>query len=208
MIGWIIALSIFEIITTLLVSSVKIVLDIAERVFFEISFLGVKLFSYDSAKPQIKTEKPKSVKPKKPEEKGKLTKLLKEYAKGKHKKELVEELLELLKVFCVKFKMLLSHVRFKKVHLDLTVATPDAADTAILYGRLCSVIYSLVALLESAVNFTPKKISVKTDFTSEDLKLVLSGVIKVRVLYVLGFAVSLAFSVLKMKIGDIKNGRT
>ncbi len=211
MIGWIIALSIFLIIATLLASSVKIVLDISQRAFFEIGFLGIKIFSYDSSKPEIKKEESKAVKIKKTDkskEKGKLTKLFREYAKNKHKKELVEELFDLFKTILEKFRGLLPHIRFKKIMLDLTVATPDAAQTAILYGRLCTVVYSLVALLEYAVNFSPEKITVKTDFTSESLRLILNGVIKIRILFILGFALSLAFSVLKKKIGDIKNVRT
>ena len=211
MIGWIIALSILLIVSTLLISSVKFVVDIAERVLFEVSFLGIKLFSYNSEKPKTKSNKhiaDTSKKSDKPKEESKLVTLLKEYSKGKHKKELIEELFELLKIICEKFKILLCHIRFKKIYLDLTVATPEAADTAILYGRLCSVIYSIVSMLESSVNFTAERIKVKTAFTSENINLILSGVIKVRVLYILGFALSLGLAVLKTKIGDIKNGRT
>lgn len=211
MIGWIVALSVVGVIFILLISSINVFLEINDRVFLKISILGITLFSYDSENTKTK---PKNTKHKKKleasDEKSLSTfsSLLKEYTKGKNKRELIQELFEIIKYLCIRFKTLLGHFRFKKVVLDLTVATDEAAETAILYGRLCSVIYSIVSLLESSVNFSSEKISVKTDFTSEKFKLILSSTFKIRVCYILGFALSLAVKVIKIKIGDIKNGRT
>ena len=63
-------------------------------------------------------------------------------------------------------------------------------------------------MLESTYNFDAKKIKVTADFTSEQMKLELKSVIKVRLIHLINFALSSVFSIIKMKIGEVKNGRT
>ena len=204
MIGWIIFFSILAIFAMLLLSSLKITLEIGENAVFKVRFLFFKIVNYDSEKKGSKSKKEK----KKPNKKEKtLVDSLKEYASSKNKRELFFEIIEYLKIVISKFKKLLSKTRFRKAVLDLTVATEDAADTAILYGKVCSAVYPIISILDTAMKFDPKRISVKTDFASNKMKLYLSGIIKIRLIHILGFLISTAFSIIILKLGDINNGK-
>ena len=201
MIGLIIVMTFVCIILLLLLSSLKITFNICDGVDFRVSFLGISLFSLKENKPvKNKSEKSKG--------KSKLTNTLKEYSKGKSRKLLVEEILFILKELCVKFVKLLKHIRFKKLDFNLIVASDDAAKTAIRYGKVCSVVYSICGMLGSAKRFNAKKIKVSTDFSSEQMTLILKSTIKIRLLFLVGFAVSTAFSIIKLKLGEVKNGRS
>ena len=197
MIGLIIAITIICIILILLCSSLKIVLKISDGVVFRISFLGITVFSLDNDR-QLKKEDST--------EKKKITTVLKEYTKGK--KNAVENILSVLKELCVKFGLIVKHLRFKKLEFDLTVATSDAATTAIAYGGLCSLVYSISGMLSSAYHFDAKKIQVSADFSAEQMNLRLNSVLKIRVVFLVRFTLSAALSIIKMKLGEVKNGRT
>ena len=203
--GWTILLAFLVFISFLLISSVKLVIKIDKKVFFSVSFLGIRLFLYDSSVEKTSASKMEKTKIK---GKGGFTSFLKRYAKGKTKPELIKELFDIIKILCVRFKKILCHIRFQKVNMNLTVATEDASSTAILYGKFCSVIYPLITLLENTVNFSPEKIFVNTDFNNQEIIFSLNGIIKIRLWFILCFAVSTAFNVFKIRIGDIKNGRT
>ena len=204
MIGWIVFFSILAVFALLLLSSLKITLDIGEKAVFKIEFLFLKLFDIDSKKTSGSIKEKKKLKKK---DKKSIVDTLKDYASSKHKAELFFEIIEYLKIALIKFKKLLSHTRFNKAVLDLTVATEDAADTALLYGKVCSAVYPIVSVLDTAMKFDPKHISVKTDFASTQIKFYMSGVIKVRVIYLVGFVISTAVSIIILKLGDINNGK-
>ena len=206
MIGLIIAIIIVLLIAFLLLSSLTVVFNIDEQIVLEVKFLGISLFNFNSKhkannKPSVKKTAAKK------NDKKKLTSVLKEFAKGKSKKELIEEILEIIKELCVKFGRLLKHIKFKKLEFNLTVASSDAATTAILYGNLCAVVYSICGMLSTAYNFDAKKVKVLTDFTSENMKIMLKSKIKVKLIYLVAFAISAAFSIIKLRIGEVKNGR-
>ena len=205
MIGWIVLFSVLALFALLLLSSLKITLLVGDKAVFEVSFLCFKFVSYDSDRKASKRKKAKN-NPKNKDKKS-MVDSLKEYASSKHKTELFLEIIDYLKIVLTKFKKLLSHTRFKKAVLDLTVATEDAADTALLYGKVCSAVYPIISLLDTAMKFDPKHISVKTDFASTKMKFYLSGVIKVRLIHILGFVISTALSIIILKLGDINNGK-
>ncbi len=204
MIGWIIFSVLMLILAVLLFSSVKISLSINDAVRLSISYLGFALFVFDSAnKNRNSKEKPKNTS--KESDNNSFVSFLKRYAESKKKTELVKELFEILKLILTRFKKLLKKVRFKVLLLDLSIASEDAANTAILYGRICTLIYPLISMLSVSSGFSADKISVKTDFLSEDIKLELSSVAKIRISSLLIFAVSTALLVVRFKIGDLKN---
>lgn len=59
---------------------------------------------------------------------------------------------------------LLKRFKFKKFKLNLTVASDDAANTAIEYGAVCSAVYPVIALLETQISLKSKKVSINADF--------------------------------------------
>lgn len=198
-IALIIAAIFVGIIFVLLISSLKITFRLSDSVIFYITFLGFRIFDINS-KPKTKKSEDK--------EKGKLTGVLKEYAKGKSRKKLVGEILVILKALCEKFIKLIKHIRFNKLEFSLTVASDDAAKTALAYGTACSVVYSICGMLSSAYKFNPKKVNVSADFSTEQITLKVNTVIKIRLIHLVKFALSTAFSIIKLKLGEVKNGRT
>lgn len=207
MTGWIIALSVAAVAFLLLISSFKITIRLDTDAYFEVKFLFFTLFRYSPEKNKPQRTKSKTTS-NKDEGTSKLRDLLKKYSEGKSRSKIISELLELIKAFLISFKRFIRRIVFKDLVFDLTVGSDDAAKTALLYGSMCTLVYSISALLSSAVNFNPKKISVNSDFTAEQMTLGLKCTIKVKLCFVIAFAISLIFKVIKIKIGEIKNGRT
>ena len=204
MTGLIITIVIIVIILALLMSSISISLKISDIVIFKVGFLGLELYKL---KPHKKNKSDSGVPADKPKGKNKLTTLLKEYAKGKSKRELTSEIFEIFKDLCIKFARLIKHVRFKRLKLCLGVATDNAANTAILYGNICSIVYSICGMLKSSYDFDPKKIRVYADFSSEHMSLILDSKIKIKLIFIVKFLISTVFSLIKIKLGEVKNGR-
>ncbi len=207
MTGWIILFSVLGLILLLLFSSLKISLYIGEKTVFKISYLFIRIFSFNSDNKNAKQKKKRKKKKEKQNDKKTLTETLKDYAASKHKGELIVEIFDYLKIVLSRFKNLLRHIRFKRAVLRLTVATDDASNTALLYGKICSAVYPIVSVLDAAMKFDPKEISVRTDFTSAQMEFLLSGTVKVRLVHILGFVLSTAFEIIKLKLGDITNGK-
>ena len=197
MTGLIIAMIFASVILLVLLSSLSVTLSINDKVVFRVNFLGICVFDINS----------KKKKKEKTSNKG-LTDVLKEYAANKNNKELIVEIFSIFKELCIKFSKLLKHTRFKKLEVDFRISSNDAAKTAILYGNACSVVYSLVALLKSACNFDHKKIKVSADFSSETINLSMLCNIKIKTVYIVSFAISVLYSIIKTKLGEFKNGRT
>ncbi len=204
MIGWIVFFSIIGFFTILLLSSLKIALRIDEKIYLRVSFLFFTLYKHGGGTKQVRSRR---VKKATKDNKNSFIDILKKYASSKNKLELVSEIFEYLKILLSKLKNLLSHTRFNNVIIDLTVATDNASDTALLYGKMCSVVYPVISLLDCSLKFKPKNISVRTDFTSDEISFAMSGTLKVRLIHILGFVLSTAFSIIKLKIGDINNGK-
>ncbi len=203
MTGLIIALVFASVISLVLLSSLSVTLNIVDKVIFRLSFLGICVFDINSKK-----EKKISLKKKEKKSNKGLTDVLKQYAANKNNKELIIEIFSLFKELCIKFSKLLKHTKFKRLEVDLRISSNDAAKTAILYGNVCSVVYSIVALLKSACDFDHKKIKVSADFSSETINFSMLCNIKIRIVYIVAFAISVLYSIIKTKLGELKNGRT
>lgn len=67
-------------------------------------------------------------------------------------------------------KRLLGYVDIEVKNLDVVIATPDAADTAILYGEVCAAVNGILAYLANFKNIRTHKgkLSVRCDFYSSD----------------------------------------
>jgi hypothetical protein len=201
--GWIIFFSVIGLFIILLLLSLKITLSIDKKVYFKVSFFLFTLYKFDG---KNKKSSSYGVKKSKSENKSVID-ILKKYVSDKNKLELIKEIFFYLKLVLEKFKELLKHTRFSDVVLDLTVATDNASDTALLYGKLSSIIYPVLSLVDNSMKFTPKKLSVRTDFTATEMTFNLSGTLKVRLIYILGFLLSTFWSITKFKIGEKYNGK-
>lgn len=88
----------------------------------------------------------------------------------------VQYLCGIAKIFLQKFLWLLKRMHFKLFKLDITVASDNAAKTAVEYGAVCAAVYPVLALADSTLSLNLKGVNVSSDFnsTTPDLKLRLS----------------------------------
>lgn len=134
----------------------------------KITFIGIKVYEI---KPEIKKgHKVKTeTKEQKPTEKKKNTakKLFRELKEKHGFTSAVKKVMAYLKDCLVHIKSLLRHIKIEKIRLNLIYGGNDAADTAVKYGEICSAVYPVLSLLDTAKNISFKKINVASDFQTE-----------------------------------------
>ena len=59
---------------------------------------------------------------------------------------------------------LMRAITVDRLYLDILVASGDAAQTAIDYGKVCAVVYPVQALIESKMRVRRRAINISTDF--------------------------------------------
>lgn len=142
-------------------------------------------------------------------EKKRIAKLQKKAAKKEKKKteaekkkkslsEIIDMTAMILKIVKIILKKFFGHLRIKVSRLHITVASPDAAMTAIAYGTITQTVSYLVALLENTKNvkgLCEKNICIKTDFLTDtpsaDVKISFS--LRVWHLFSIGIAALISF---------------
>ncbi len=82
-------------------------------------------------------------------------------------------------------KYLLKKAVVKDFKLHITASTSDAAQTAMLYGGLCSILYPAVAFLETVMTVKEDDIKINADYENFRSYFFLSANIKIRVFYIL-----------------------
>lgn len=78
---------------------------------------------------------------------------------------------------------LFSKCTFSKLHLNIIIASEDAAKTATEYGKTCACLYALLGYVRSvaAVKRNSEKIDVRCDFTEQKSEISYDVVVYVRV---------------------------
>ena len=69
---------------------------------------------------------------------------------------------------------------FKHFTLRIIVGDEDAADAAMTYGRICGIIYPLVTMLDSAMNFRRRTVDLRCDFNEENTAIDFDGHLQYR----------------------------
>ncbi len=95
------------------------------------------------------------------------------------------------------------HLKIKTVRMNITVATGDAARTAVVYGTVCQGVAYIMELLYNLTGFTVKRngeVTVVPDFTAESSTLDLKFVFKLRVWHVFAMIFSAGIAFLKKKL--------
>lgn len=80
----------------------------------------------------------------------------------------VRKIFAFLKEVLSEIKSLLGTVRVKKTVLNITAASPNAAQTAIEYGGVCSAVYPVLSCLNSCAKVGLKAINIKSDFEKKE----------------------------------------
>lgn len=204
---------------------VKVIIEANEeaRVYLKILFIKIKLFPQDKKPPKLSDYDPKRLakqeeKNKKKEEAKQKKKAEKE-KKKKEKKEkeknsptpkkkmslsdildLVQLVLKLAKTFFVRFG---KRLRLDITRIHITVASDDAAATAIMYGAVSQGVGVLVDFLDKIFNIKPDKnkdIQVYADFLSEKPHVDIKVAASLRVWHVFDMLFSVAFKFVKEKL--------
>ncbi len=105
----------------------------------------------------------------------------------------------ILKMLFKKLFWVMRHFKFRKFCLNLTVATPDAANTAIKYGGICSAIYPMISFLQSNTDFKTKAINISTDFEKTKSEFSIGFSVTTRLFFWVIAAIALIFEYLKLQ---------
>ena len=106
---------------------------------------------------------------------------------------------EILILLLKKLWWVVKHFKFRKFRLNLNVATHDAANTAINYGKICSAVYPVISFLETNADFKAKEVNIKADFDKSDSRFQISTSVTTRVFFWLVAAIASLFEFLKLQ---------
>ena len=146
---------------------VAVHLKFKEEFQFKVTFAGIKVYGY-KPKPQKTTADTEKKSAEKEETEDNIAKGL--WKRLKAKKGFlgaVKEVMAFSNDCLTHIKALLRHIKFKNICLNLVYGSGDAADTAIRYGEICSAVYPVLALLDTAKNIKFKQIDVKSEFAEK-----------------------------------------
>ena len=140
------------------------------RVVVKIAFIKLQLVP-----PKQKKEKKKPKKPKKKQEKKPLKKKsqkekafsIKDYVKEKGVSGILNIVKNIAVLAAEVLKDLFSRITVTKFTLKIRIAGSDAADSAVKYGKVCSVLYPALKLIAEVVTIEDYDIDVEPDFSDE-----------------------------------------
>lgn len=187
---------IFIVFVLLAITRISLHIAYDEETVFSVSVLGFTLYSTKKKKshkkPQVSPEEKSSKTDKKDN-------FFKKVYKKKGLKYTLNLSIELLKTLTDKLLWLLKRLEIRNFLLSLSVIGPDAAETAIRYGAVCSAVYPAVAFLDTNLNFKPKKIDIYADFESKDTKFKISTDINASLVTLVLLSVAVLKEFLKLK---------
>lgn len=145
--------------------------DSEVRVWLRVLFVKWTLF------PSKKRKSPKKEKQKREKQaakkKRKKVKKEKKAEPPKKKRNILHMLRLILRLAAAVMKKLRRHLKIQLLAYEISVATGDAAKTAVLYGAVAGLSSSLFELLQSGIHFKVKKsapVDVSADFLGEKTK--------------------------------------
>lgn len=130
----------------------------------KIKYSGITVFDNKKSEKKQKNKYKKQSKPNKKSAKTKKDNFFIRTYKQKGLMGTIKYFSTILKIVLKKLMWLLKKFKFRRFKFDLTVATSDAADTAIKYGEVCAATYPVFALIQSVADFKPKDINISADF--------------------------------------------
>lgn len=136
----------------------------------------------------------------KKDKKEKKPSLVKKLSDKKGVDGLISMLTEVVKLAGSTLKGLFTNIVIERFDLSLTVVGEDAADTALKYGKLCSVVYSAVSVICSTAKCSDYNVSVTPDFDDEaKMKVFADSQFYIRVYYVLKYSLKALFKLLMIR---------
>ncbi len=145
---------------------VKVKLKLSGKLEVFVLVLGIRIFSNEE-KPQKKRKKTlkkaKKSEKKQPENKKKDNPFIRS-VKEKGLLNTLEFYRSVVKAALSGIGFFLRRIKIRKFTLDITVATDNAAKTAIEYGEVCTAVYPAISFVASKINFKPQRIDISTNF--------------------------------------------
>lgn len=152
-------------IALLLILPITARIDFKDDFFVKVKYLGITVYKIT---PDEEEQKPneKAEKTEKPKEKqdGIFTKLSKKHGFKGAVKEILSFALDVLK----QTKKQLLKIKLRNIKIDLIIVGSDAAQTAIEYGAVCSMVYPVLSIIEQSLNVKYKKINITAGFKQLD----------------------------------------
>lgn len=166
--------------------------------FIKFKYLGITVF--DDQKSEKKARKPQKQKTK--SEKSTPSKKDNFFVKLYKQKGLLGAIgycSDIAKIVLQNLPRIFKKIKFRKLKLDLTVATDDAANTAIRYGEFCAVLYPVLSLLQSIIDLKPHEINIKPDFDKTETEFKGAVIAKAPAIYFIIVLISISKEVNKLK---------
>ena len=102
-------------------------------------------------------------------------------------------------------KRLFKKIKVRDLYIDYVVGSDDAAKTAIKYGSLCAVVYSVLKWLTLYFDVKAKEVNIEADFKAEKDDIFVYTKVKMRISTALGCVLWLAVRVLKTYLKYSRN---
>ena len=116
----------------------------------------------------------------------------------------IKYFLDILKDLLARILWLVKRIDFKHFKLDLTVASDDAAKTAVTYGEVCTAVYPILSLLNANTNLSLKQVNICADFNKTAIDAEISVILKTRLIYfaIMGIKTLFAYKNLIKEVND------
>ncbi len=167
---------------------------------FKVKYAGITVFKSDKEKPETEEESEETPTTEKPETKEvKKESFIKKEYKRLGAFGFIRFYGAVLKYALYKLVWFIKKLKFKVFLIDLTVATKQAADTAIQYGGVCAAVYPVLSLLVQNAEFKLKKVNISTDFDKTEYELSADISVTTRIVYMLILACAVVFKYFALK---------
>lgn len=152
-----IIIAVVLLVLTALFVPLKLELQFSEKFEFKLKYACFKVLR----KSQVKTGEKRQKSGTKPEDK---ETFIKKLFNENDFSVFCNKMFDFFKTIISQLKFILRHLAIKKFCTDITVASGDAATTAINYGLVCTAFYNLLKFIESITKLQLKEINIYSDF--------------------------------------------
>lgn len=208
-----ILLCFFIILLILLIFPIRMKLTYTDDFSFSVSYLFFTFSIYPSAKEKTeskravkKEKKPSEKSEKKKEEKNTPFSSLQKLGAAEGVEGAVDFVKEVSSIVINTTGKLCSHLIVNLIDVRMDVAAQDAAQTAILYGRVCTAVFPVIEALCSVSKVRRYFVEINPDFLANKTKSDMTVIFSVRVMFIISAAFAALFRYIKNIV--LKNKKT
>ena len=184
----------------ILLARVRVSLKYDKQLILSVRMLGLTVFS-TAKKEKPKKEKPKKVSEKPPKAEQKTDKPKQDKPEEKKKaKVTLDKVFTLVKMAADATGAVLKRLKIKRLHLDIVIASPDAFNTAMMFGG-AGAAYGWFAVIRQKFKIQDEKIAINVDFDKTEPEIYCDLVIQTRICYMLVIGLKYGFKIRKVLKG-------